>query len=82
MEMQSLHTLVERIVGAEDSALIVSALERFEIQSEVRLTEVTAIKAARRAIDYMEGELSSFSPQDSSLSRRRQLIAEHLQRRY
>jgi hypothetical protein len=82
MEMQSLHDLVERIAIKEDIALIVSALERFEIQSEIRLTEKTATKATHRAVDYMEGGRKSFSAQDNSLSRQRQLIAEHLQGRY
>ncbi|MEH6470649.1 MAG: hypothetical protein V7752_05300 [Halopseudomonas sp.] len=80
MALQSLHHLVERVAGKDDTPLIVSALERFEIQTEIGLTETTAIQAIHRAVDYIENELAMLSSQDHSLSQQQQLIAEHLQR--
>ncbi|MEH6651777.1 MAG: hypothetical protein V7707_17290 [Motiliproteus sp.] len=81
MDNQSLQTLVERIAGKAEVTLIVPALERFEVQSEIRLTEALAVRATQRAVDYIASEEMQYSSQGGSLSARRQLIADHLQRR-
>lgn len=81
MENQSLQTLVERIAGKAEVALIVPALERLEVQSEIRLTEALAVRATQRAVDYIASEAALFSPQSGSLSARRQRLADHLLRR-
>ena len=81
MDNQSLQALVARIAGTADVALIVPALERFEVQSEIRLTEALAIQATQRAVDFITSEETLLSTQAASLSARRQRLADHLQRR-
>ncbi|MEH6627763.1 MAG: hypothetical protein V7739_15060 [Motiliproteus sp.] len=81
METQSLHNLVEQVAAKEDVALIVSALECLEIQSEIRLTETTATGAIERAVGYMERDLGLFSSPHNSFCIRQQLITEYLQQR-
>ena len=80
METQILHDLVERIAGKEQLAVIGPALECYQIQTEVPLTEMTASRAARRDINYIATELMASAAQNHSLSVQRQLIADHLQR--
>ncbi|MFT6916654.1 MAG: hypothetical protein ACJAWL_002997 [Motiliproteus sp.] len=80
MDTQTLHDLVERIAGKEHLTLIGPALECFQIQTEVPLTEKTASQATRRAIGYLGSGLLVASPQNHALSVQRQLIADHLQR--
>ncbi len=80
MEAQTLHDLVERIAGKEQLAIIGPALECFQIQTEVPLTEMTASRATRRAIDYLDTELMASSAQNHALSVQRQLIADYLRR--
>jgi hypothetical protein len=78
MDTQTLHDLVERIAGKEHLALIGAALECFQIQTEVPLTERTASQATRRALGYLGSELRGSAPQNLALSVRRQLLADHL----
>jgi hypothetical protein len=78
METQSLYGLVERIAGKGNVSLIAPALQSYEVQSEQKLTEVTATVGTHRAIDYIEKKLSVLSAGNTSLCLRRQLISEHL----